>query len=335
MLPLSMDAVGSKPTCGWLLRAGGYFAKFLPPRLPEIVYTVLLKPGWLRKMTHRILLRLSPSEVTVEGAKLYLNPSDPVLTPSVALGIYENYEQEVFRQFCKPGAVVVDIGANVGLYTAIAATRVGSSGRVISIEPHPESYGLLQRTIHTNGWSWVKAFNLALGDRRRQVDLFLTDENKADSRIYDVTGERGKITVQMTDLDSLLMENQIEVVELLKMDTQGAEAMAFRGMQRTLAKSPEVTIFTEFWPWGIEKTGESAADFLRDLKRVGFTIKEIDEGKRQIIDVADVEQLISKHDSLQYTGSDFRRSHANLICIKTTNSNPWLKPSRSLQISQQ
>ncbi len=122
----------------------------------------------------------------------------------------------------------------------------------------------------------------------------------------------------MIDLDHLLAENGIDEVQLIKMDIQGAEGegLALRGMLETLAKSPEIVIFTEFWPWGIEETGESAAGFLRELMRAGFRFKAIDENKRQLTDVPDIEQLIARHDKLQYAGTDFRRSHANLICIK-------------------
>jgi len=254
--------------------------------------------------------------VTLDGLKLYLNPSDPVLSPSIALGIYENYEREIFRQFCMPGSIGVDVGANVGLYTVIAASRVGKNGKVIAIEPHPESYRYLQKTIEANGLSAVKSFNVALGDRRETIDLFLTDENKADSLIYDATGQRLKIDTEMIDLDHLLAENEIDAVQLTKMDIQGAEGLALRGMSGTLAKSSVVVIFTEFWPWGIEEAGESAAGFLRELMRAGFRFKAIDEDKRTLTDVPDIEQLIARHHKLQYTGADFRRSHANLICIK-------------------
>jgi FkbM family methyltransferase len=318
----STQIAESKPSARWLLKSFGFFVNLLPARLPEITYTVLLKPRLLRHLAHRILLRYVPSHVTVDGAKLYLNPSDPVLTPSVALGIYENYEREIFRRFCNPGAVVVDVGANVGLYTVTAASQVGANGRVIAIEPHPESYSYLQKTIEANGLSQVKSFNVALGDRRGMVTLFLTEENKADSRIYDATGQRPKIAVEMIDLDDLLAENQIDAVHLIKMDIQGSEGLALRGMLKTIARSPEVTIFTEFWPWGIEETGESAADFLRELMRAGFRIMEIDENKRKLIDVPDVEGLIARHDKLQYTGGDFRRSHANLVCVKDRKSHP-------------
>ena len=299
-----------------LLKTIRFLVKILPSRVPEITYTVLLRPRLLRRLAHRVLVRCVPSHVTLDGLKLYLNPSDPVLSPSIALGIYENYEREIFRQFCMPGSIGVDVGGNVGLYTVIAASRVGKNGKVIAIEPHPESYRYLQKTIEANGLSAVKSFNVALGDRRETIDLFLTDENKADSLIYDATGQRLKIDTEMIDLDHLLAENEIDAVQLIKMDIQGAEGLALRGMSGTLAKSSVVVIFTEFWPWGIEEAGESVAGFLRELMRAGFRFKAIDEDKRTLTDVPDIEQLIARHHKLQYTGADFRRSHANLICIK-------------------
>jgi FkbM family methyltransferase len=320
MFTSPMQIAESRRSLRALLKTIGFFAKVLPARLPELTYTTLLKPKPLRRLAHRIFLRCVPSHVTIDGLKLYLNPSDPVLSPSVAFGIYENYEQDIFRSFCKPGAIVVDVGANVGLYTLIAASRVGKNGKVIAIEPHPESYRYLQKTIELNGLNSVRSFNVALGDRRRKIDLFLTDENKADSRIYDATGQRQKITAEMIDLDHLLAENEITAVHVIKMDIQGAESVALRGMLKTLAQNPQVAIFTEFWPWGIEETGESPTDFLHGLSRAGFRFQAIDESRRELIDIPEIELLIARHNKLQYTGADFRRSHANLLCIKDCKS---------------
>jgi len=303
-----------------LFQALRFVAKRLPTRLPEFIYTVLLKPPPLRRLAHRILLKSIPPETTIDGLTVFLNPSDPVLSSALAFGIYENYETEIFRQFCQPGATVVDIGANIGLYTAIAAGRVGKTGKVIAIEPHPASYGYLQKTLQRNALTQVTSFNVAAGDSRRSVALFVTDDNKADSRIYDDTGRRAKVLTEMIDLDHLLAENNIHHVDLIKMDIQGAEALALKGMSQTLADNPGLVIFAEFWPWGIQQTGLSPTDFLQDLRRAGFTFQTIEEDKRRIVAVDDLEQLIAQHDNLQYGGVDFRRSHANLICMRGPRS---------------
>jgi len=297
-----------------------FTANLFPARLPEIIYTVLLRPRPLRRLAHKVLLRMLPASVTVDGSTLYLNPTDPVLSSAVAFGIYENYERQVFRQFCREGATVVDVGANIGLYTVIAAARVGKAGKVISIEPHPESFHFLRQTVEANGLSQVRGFNVAAGDSAKTVSLFVTDENKADSRIYDQSAQRPNIPTEMVDLDSLLSANGVDHVDLIKLDIQGAEGLALRGLAKTIARNNNLTLFLEFWPWGLEQTGERAATFLHELLLAGFKLSEIDEGQRRLLDVDNVEHLIASHHNLQYTGADLRRSHTNLICIKGTAS---------------
>lgn len=292
--------------------------RMLPPRVPEIIYTVVLRPRILRRATNWLLLRFAPKSVEVDGLTLYLNPKDPVLTSAVALGIYENFERDVFRDYCKPGATVVDIGANVGLYTAIAAAKVGPRGTIVAIEPHPESYRHLSMTVAENQLQTVRAFQVAAGNSKQLIPLFVTEDNKADSRIYDSTGRRENTPVQMVEVDSLLKEIGIRRVDLIKMDIQGAEALALAGMRRTLDQNPGVVIFAEFWPWGIEQTGQSPLALLDELEQAGFSFRKIDEDNRCVIDIDDPKELVRGHDQLQYTGVDLRRSHANLICFRRT-----------------
>ena len=129
----------------------------------------------------------------------------------------------------------------------------------------------------------------------------------------------------MVDLDGLLADNGVNKVDVIKMDIQGAEGLALRGMSRTLADNPQIVILTEFWPWGIEQTGQSPLGFLKDLQEAGFKFKAIDEDEHRVREVEDVEQLVEGHDKLQYTGVYLRRSHANLICIKD-GSTPSTQP---------
>ena len=290
-------------------------ARFLSPRLAEVVYTVLLRPRPLRRIAHRILLRLIPEKVRIDGIDLLLNPRDPVLSPAVAFGVYEPWEQQLFRTLCRPGDTVVDIGANVGLYTAIAARAVGSAGRVISLEPHLESYSYLQKTIAINGLTHVRAVNAACGDHSGTVDLFLTDENKADSRLYDVTGARPRTTVEMVTLDDLLEREGVRKVDVIKMDIQGAEALALKGMRRTLRTPGKLTLVCEFWPWGITAAGGSPREFIEELSSHGFTFHSIDEDRHRADPIPDIGALLANQRD-EYTSMTLQRSHFNLLCVR-------------------
>jgi len=68
-----------------LLKTIRFLVKILPSRVPEIIHNVLLRPRLLWRLAHRVLLRCVPSLVTLDGLKLYLNPSDPALSPSQKL----------------------------------------------------------------------------------------------------------------------------------------------------------------------------------------------------------------------------------------------------------
>lgn len=288
----------------------------LPPRLAEVVYTVLLRPKPLRKLANWFLLRLIPRTIHVAGTELYLNPNDPVLSSAVAFGVYEPWEQQIFSDLCQPGFTVVDLGANVGLYTAVAARAVGKTGQVISIEPHAESFSYLEKTIVANDLSQVKAFNVACGNRSDKVALYLCDDNKADSRLYDMTGTRGKAEVEMIMLDDLLDRLNISTVNVIKMDIQGSEALALRGMRKTIQRTPRMKLLCEYWPWGIRATGESPESFLEELNSLGFVFYTINETRHKLEPVINIKSIEEKSSADEYTSKTLQRSHYNFLCVK-------------------
>jgi FkbM family methyltransferase len=288
----------------------------LTPRLAEVIYTVLLRPRPVRKLANWLLLRVIPSKICLAGTDLYLNPNDPVLSSALAFGVYEPWEQELFRDLCLPGFTVVDLGANVGLYTAIAARAVGKTGQVISVEPHAESFSYLQKTIVSNNLSQVRAFNVACGNRSDKVALYLCEENKADSRLYDTTGTRAKTEVDMVTLDDLLDRLNVSTVNVIKMDIQGSEALALQGMRRTIQNAPKIKLLCEYWPWGIRATGVAPESFLEELAALGFVFYTIDETRRRLELVANIKSLDKKSSTDEYTSKTLLRSQHNFLCVK-------------------
>jgi SAM-dependent methyltransferase len=118
--------------------------------LAEFVYTTLLKPRPLRWAANAAIRFVLPRSVRRGDAEIVINPRDPVVSGALAFRVYENSEIAFMRRVCAVGDVVVDVGANVGLYTAIAGLAVGPGGHVVAVEPDPESLGYLARTIAAN-----------------------------------------------------------------------------------------------------------------------------------------------------------------------------------------
>src|ERR1019366_5482962 len=118
--------------------------------LLEFVYTVILKPAPLRKVANAIIRRIIPRSLKLHGATIVLNPNDAVVSGALTFGAYELPETTFFLRACRPGLTFVDIGANVGYYSALALARMHGNGKVIALEPHPENFRYLQATVAAN-----------------------------------------------------------------------------------------------------------------------------------------------------------------------------------------
>ncbi len=241
--------------------------------IPEFIYTVLLKPRLLRTAANATLRAMLPRSIRRHGATIYLNPSDPVVSGSLALRVYEKPETRFFLAACQTGMTFLDIGANVGYYSALALARFQGRGSVIALEPDPDSYSHLLKTAAANGSAIC--IPRAAADRSGAMRLFLNPDNKGDNRLYPNDLARGSIEVAVATIDSLLAELGVASVDLIKVDVQGYEGHVFRGMAETIRRSPRLTILSEFWPQGLRDAGTSPMRLLTDLEDLGLKLFEL------------------------------------------------------------
>jgi len=230
---------------------------------------------------------------------------------------YEAFETSLIEQIARPGMTVVDIGANIGYYTLILASRVGKMGKVYAIEPEPTNMMLLQRNIQLNRLSNVVCEQTAVLDYEGQVTLYLSDINHGDHRVFDAADDdrfnagtpRNQISVRTIVLDRYLA-NVGAQVDLVKMDIQGAEMLALDGMVNTLS-NPNLVLFCEFWPYALRQTHNEPSKFLESLKQLGFEIFEIIEANQTVIPVNPVEL------ANRFADPDY----ADLICVQRARVN--------------
>ena len=153
--------------------------------------------------------------------------------------LFEKKERQLFCSAIGPGARVLDVGANIGLYSLLAAKRGAS---VFAIEADPQNAAKLRHHIEINGFGErVAVFEFAAFDEPSTISLFRNPINSGGSNCFDGTDE---VTIPANTIDSL----GLPPIDICKMDIEGAEARAILGMQETITRSKGMRLFVEYNP---------------------------------------------------------------------------------------
>lgn len=279
--------------------------------IAEFVYTTLLKPRLLRRAANAAIRASLPERIRVGGAIVWLNPHDPVVSGALTFGVYERGEIAFFRSRFAADMTLVDIGANVGLYSALALSTPGFRGRVLAIEPHSESRLYLQKTLESNAGKAAPGAalicELAASDRPETVTLYQNPENKGDNRLYPDPLLRGAETVSADTLDSICRRYAIASAQFVKIDVQGAEAKVIRGATGLLAGSRDCILMTEFWPYGLSRCGADGLEYLEMLQDLGFRLYELSGKRGALTPVGSPRALVERTHGRRY---------ANLVGVK-------------------
>lgn len=267
----------------------------------------------IRNIYEFLCFRLLPKDTTLmvlEGMKIILPGRDSPSTITVNLlmyGVWERLQTKLFKDSIHKGMVVVDVGAHIGYYTLLAAERVRENGVVFAFEPDESNYALLINNIEQNKYSNVTPVQKAVTSSAGTVKLFLDAHESGEHSLVGDERRQKAVLVDSVALDDFLDEDC--VVDVIKMDIEGAEMAALLGMNKVIARSPRLAIFTEFYPRGLEKAGFSAADYFNELQRHGFKIYIIDEQRQWWEAVSDIAYLTNHLMRRKIRG-------INLLCIK-------------------
>jgi FkbM family methyltransferase len=183
-----------------------------------------------------------------QGVTLTVQPSLNSIVTSVLLGEGDWFESEMelWRSWLQPGMTVIDVGANAGVYTFSAATRVGSSGKVIAIEPFPACVSYLEETCRVNQFDWVRVYGAAASDRTGSIRLSIQGASELNEVIDDdaATLPAGKyVEVPCLTLDSLIEQERLETVHFMKLDAEGHEINVLQGCQQILEAFSPVILY--------------------------------------------------------------------------------------------
>lgn len=184
----------------------------------------------------------------------------------------DKQEIALMKKYIQTGDVVLDIGANIGFYTKILSELVGENGKVYAFEPDNTNYGyLMENAGHLKN---VVFFNKAVSDKTGKITLYHSDLLNVDHKTYATENYTSTTEIDCVAIDDVVPGHK---VDFIKIDIQGFEYFAFKGMENVFAKMENLKIVTEFYPYGIKKSGISSTDFINLLLQYNFKISTIEE----------------------------------------------------------
>lgn len=203
----------------------------------------------------------------------------------------ERYEPELgfLWNWLQPGMTVLDAGSLYGVYTVTAAMRVGDSGRVIAMEPSREAYAVLTRNIALNNLTNVTLIQLALGLRSGRTLLYHHRDPGQNSFAWDAAST-GVEEVGVTTLDGLLARLNIQRLDVLKLDVEGAELPAIQGGAESLRRFCPV-IIAEIHPERSRRLGCEPEDFLGYLLAHRYTVFQYSPTSRKLRTIKTIAEL--------------------------------------------
>lgn len=197
---------------------------------------------------------------------------------------YEPEETSFFMSRLRKGDVVIDIGANIGWFTLVAAKHVGPSGQVHSFEPRPETARMLKRTIADNDLrSIVQIWEYALSDKAEELHLAWGNNTDNPGGSF-LSGTHGADLRPGQDAAAVIACRFDDVLpgiapDLIKIDVEGAEPMALAGAREALFRK-RPTILSELYPAQLEQVSRrTAAQFISQLEEYGYGCYLLEKGQ--------------------------------------------------------
>jgi FkbM family methyltransferase len=186
----------------------------------------------------------------------------------------DDFEPElaVLENFLSAGAVLVDVGANYGIYSLAASRLVGASGRIFAFEPARSTFSVLEKNIALNRIANVQPVCLALSDGTGEGRLYHHVDSSRNSLMGGASAQEAEV-VQVSTLDRALLELGAPRVDFVKIDAEGADELVCRGALDTLQKDLPVVMFEHLPAARVELPASGAGSVLAGL---GYEFHKMD-----------------------------------------------------------
>jgi FkbM family methyltransferase len=250
----------------------------------DLVLIFMTLPEFKNREVFRKMLgkdEAQPVVAQVDTLKLYVSPNDMAVGHAIhTQGSYEAHVAAAIKETLEPGMVFVDVGANIGYFSLLAAQLVGARGKVLAFEPNQRNCTLLHMSVALNNLANVEIYPYAVAERDASVVFdTLTGSNGIVGTTLEVDESQldtlaHKTLVRSVRLDGILAN--LRRLDVIKMDIEGAEYRALVGAQQLVEKHRPI-IFAEYSPGWLPSISQvSGRDLLLLFIEMGYTLSIIE-----------------------------------------------------------
>jgi FkbM family methyltransferase len=204
--------------------------------------------------------------------------AEVLFTEQHLVGTNQAFETKTLSRFAelvKPNDTVLDIGANIGMFSLLGSRLVGDNGRIIAFEPSRKTFDILNENLKLNNCKNVEIVQLALGDT--EGSIFLGEVENDALNFIDKNQKTGE-EVALKLLDNYLKENKINKIDFIKIDIEGAEYLCFKGATEML-KNHRPTIIMECNENWCLRFGYSVFELLNFLSQFNYRFENYDDNQ--------------------------------------------------------
>ncbi len=259
---------------------------------PGLFYRVLVA-----KLNTRRRMPALPARKRIENIDFEFDLDMYRGTAPMYYGSYALPIVEAMKRTLRPGDTFLDVGANIGYLSAIAAGLVGVSGQVHCFEPVPEYFRRVERLADLNPGYAIRANACAVGEVEGKCAIYVTREPGQSTMVSDYKSEPeivATIEVPVVRLDSYLAQNGLERVRLIKIDAEGFELPILKGIDNFFLRSRcRPDIICEIAPRAYSLMGRKISELAEYMAGYGYEARDLLDGTtpirlseiRQVIDV--------------------------------------------------
>lgn len=260
-----------------------------------------------QSISRKMFRILRSSYCTYEGCDFYIGKED---TAGYSVNDFEYFERSVMKKHIKKGDIVLDIGANIGFYTVLFSKWVGETGRVYAFEPDKTNFKILKLNVKKNNCKNVILYNLAVYSKNKTLNFYLSPKLGEHSLIPEFYTKITKVKV--ATVDSLIKTK----IDFIKMDIEGSEAHALKGMKKLIEMNNEMKMFLEYSPYLIRRSGLKPKSFLKQLEK-DFKLYWVNNPKKRVMPLnKEFRKTFLENNKLLKNNTT---NQTNILCIKKEN----------------